>query len=257
MKKKAPNLEIPLFEEFASEPFNLTFAKYIVWKRCRREYKARYLDGYHSKFDPKSNETLIGTLVHRILQIYLSSDRSKLNHSNLLNIAQEQISRYSLHGQLLEHIQYEIERLLNNFYNSNWMPEKDFETEVPVKGTISHNLTISGRIDRLDIYPSKLVIIDYKSYETDLLSNLGISDKFQLIMYYLALPPMKQNMVEKISIYILDLCVENSFYITEDDIRIVKSELINTANDIQSEKNYNSTCGGTCLVCRGKISDRR
>jgi len=121
---------------------------------------------------------------------------------------------------------------LKNFYQK-YLAEKPvvryLEYQFNLK--INNEITIGGKIDRIDNSDGDLKIIDYKTGQAK--SKLTGDDKNQLLIYQLAGQAIFQEPISQLAYYYLEGGGEINFLGSENDLEKIKEKIIKTVSEIK------------------------
>ncbi len=110
------------------------------------------------------------------------------------------------------------------------------------------NVTIKGRIDRIDRVDGGVEIIDYKTGGPKTLETIDKSDKEQLMLYQMAARDILGLKPVRLTYYYLENQTQVSFIATDDDLLDLQEKIIERVAGIRESK-FNATPGFHCKFC--------
>lgn len=271
---------------------NISISRYLKYLDCPRLYYFSNLaclqdnHAYYEKtdllddtlLDDKDNQSvnaaLRGTIIHRLLENMdkMKRDRKGLNRSLLVEVNSLLSEEF---GESFDSMESEVERYLENFNKAESIFTQDrsgnlirSSNEYNFQVTIEDGLTLSGTIDRLDIYENEgnleAYIIDYKTNkifgEEDVVSKVDYY-KRQLYAYSYALSQLPiisgaKPIVKGAYLYFLDCgqCMEVK--ITDREIEELRVELLQALPWLVGRKSfeeYRFVEGKSCSWCKYQI----
>lgn len=160
------------------------FTKKIIAKETKNEQKAEYIDVKTA--DKKAVSKCMGECIDIVLENNLS-DNNALEYNERNKYIKEKIKR------LLDRAAW---TMVSQLKKGNFKP---MFTEYEIKTALNEQLSLVGRIDRIDVYEESdklyINIIDYKSSRKDIdLSDVMSGLQLQLFMYMSSL--IKEELVE-------------------------------------------------------------
>ncbi len=251
-KQKSHFIQDDLILEYDFEKIELSATRLKCFLDCKRKYYFKYIKNLSEFEIPKDqdDERIIGTYLHEALKFAFEKKDAYFVEEELLLELQRYLYPISENGitlrflidtwleKLKPFISNEVARFSDGF--RVFCVEKSFTYKF-------QNLTISGKIDRIDIKNDKLFIIDYKSGKIpkQTLKTLHKSSNFQLQFYYLLLKDQND--------------VFDAFYYDLNEAKLINEPLFNEKLELLYEhlttlgkKEYNFTmCEDLkkCLFC--------
>ncbi len=159
---------------------------------CKRQFYYRYIAKIKSHEIPKElpQEYEIGNIIHNVLKNVYEKQGSFKSKNELKDAIESGFKELNETNPL---INYQIKlwkKILENFYTkeierfSNGYSVISCENELTCK---YEDVTVYGKIDRIDIYKESLEVIDYKSGNYNLYNKKNLQDAtdFQLEFYYI------------------------------------------------------------------------
>ena len=153
----------------------------------------------------------------------------------------------------------EGEKYLRNFLtNSPYAKQVPKLLEYEFRSPVSSDLKIGGRIDRVDVWPNKIVeIVDYKT-GAKMPEQKEVDKNLQLSFYALAADsiqalPFLNIPIEKIKLTLIYLKFNQaiSTYRTQSDLNKAREEILKIRDEIQTS---NFVCTGHfCDTCAFKM----
>ena len=230
----------------------LSYSHIGSFEECPVHYKAKYILGLS---EPATAMTTFGIAIHNALKSYF------------LNPDQDLISLYHKFwkdegfinkNQKLK-LKKEGEKYLRNFLtNSPYAKQVPKLLEYEFRSPVSSDLKIGGRIDRVDVWPNKIVeIVDYKT-GAKMPEQKEVDKNLQLSFYALAADsiqalPFLNIPIEKIKLTLIYLKFNQaiSTYRTQSDLNKAREEILKIRDEIQTS---NFVCTGHfCDTCAFKM----
>ena len=107
-------------------------------------------------------------------------------------------------------------------------------------------VTLKGSIDRIDEVPGGLKLIDYKTGNPK--TALDTDDKFQLLIYQMAVEEVLKEKVVTLSFYYLDNGQKISFLGSEKDLEKTREKVVKIIGEIR-EGEFPPKPGFLCKYC--------
>lgn len=238
--------------------FNVT--ELAVFENCPLQYKYRYVMGIllddieGDVGEEKMDRSAFGMVMHKMLQEFvLFKEQKKWDEEKIFSRFKRLAKAYGIAEENIKYLySSQVQKILNNFLESDYNPYKNKEKVKIVEGNFHLNLKgflIKGTIDRIDyIGKGCFEISDYKTTE-----SINI-DKYNLSMQLYKIGAEKVlgfTPVTKLTLYYLrhgkavSLKIEDS----QDILRKVE-EIISQIN--QGNYNVSKKGGKDCTFCKFK-----
>ncbi|RLA69449.1 MAG: PD-(D/E)XK nuclease family protein [Epsilonproteobacteria bacterium] len=187
-------LEIEAAYDFTAKPLSATALKSFL--TCKRKFYHHYVDRLKDHEIPKDmpDEHEIGTALHNALRdVYLQQNRFN-DKSALKQAVVDALTEHGGSTELDAYLQKLWIRRLEPFFETEIARFKEnevFRCEENLS-TLRNGIKLTGKIDRIDLTPDGLEVLDYKSgkYPLYTVRTLEKATDFQLEFYYLL---VKQN----------------------------------------------------------------
>ncbi len=239
-------------------PLELSFSEINTYIKCPLQYKYQYVLKIPT---PPALSQTFGDIVHKTLQqFYLEYTKNKdVNKELLVKILNRNWLFFGFRdekaGKLLKK---RAEKMLLNFYkkfHKDKLNILDLERWFKIK--LNENITIKGKIDRIDLLDNnELEIIDYKTGEKPKNSKRFDNDlQLPLYAYAASHPTLYNKPLEKIKLsYIyLPKGEKVTFKKKEEDIEKLKKIVIEVAEKIQKGEFSPTPSPFICDFCPFKI----
>ncbi len=250
-------------------PEHFSFTQIKIYDLCPLRYKLIYIDKLPTKGNAKQS---FGQSLHKTLEIFIKRiidkkthqqinlfQQNNINEQNILPSKEELykifeqywIDEWYTDKQEQEKYKQQGKNILSEFYekikqqdiNKFYKVEQNFKIKI-------QDYIIKGRIDRIDKDGNNLLyIIDYKTREKK--KSLTTYDKFQLILYKLAIEQLLKQEIKKLSYYYLQDNQEIDIKIKEKDIEKFMDWVLTCIQNILSQ-NYKAKPGSHCKYCEFK-----
>ncbi len=258
--KHESEAQIPLFEYKEKESPIIkkhtlqsvfSYTQIETFDNCPLQYKYRYI--LRIPVAPKGQASF-GITIHAALEKFYKEYviNKKLGIKRLIEIYREEwIPLGYASATHQNRMKKEGEKMLRKFFATYHDPKNsplDMERDFKIK--ISSDITVVGKIDRVDRHGEMLEIIDYKTGKTPDLKKLEKS--LQLSLYLLAAsgPQMYETPIDKITLtfYYLQEGTKFSMKKKESDLETVRTKITETVGKIRSGA-YPARVGPQCNFC--------
>jgi len=184
--------DLPICEPFDFRTLPLSATMLKSYLSCRRQFYFRYVRKLNAHVITKElpEEWEIGTLLHEALRIVFETREGYGEPSALKAALEEAFAAVARHNPL---VRYQLklwrEKLLP-FYENEVARFAAGKRVVACESALTckvDDITLQGRLDRIDSTPEGLEVLDYKSgtYRVDSAKQVEESREFQLEFYYL------------------------------------------------------------------------
>jgi len=226
------------------------------FRRCPLQYKYRYV----IKIPVPSSAVLgFGDIIHKSMQEFYKRvlKGERLTKETLLSIYE---NKWKSNGFMSKSYEADMkkhgEELLNQYFEKGYDPKtKTIAVEQGFKIKITKDITLGGRIDRVDRKPDGILeIIDYKTGAAP--KKRDVSEDFQLSLYALAATD-KGLFGEKpehiiVSFYFFEGQERMSGTRSKEQLEKIKDEIITTAEEIGTSV-FHPTPGMYCAFCEFRL----
>jgi len=240
----------------AHPPSYIWYTHIESFRRCALQYKYRYV----IKIPVPTSAVLgFGDIIHKSMQEFYTRviKGERPTEKELLLIYE---SKWSSSGFMSKTYEKDMkahgEELLKEYYKKGFNTKtKTIAVEQGFKIKISKDITLGGRIDRVDRrHDGILEIIDYKTGAAP--KKRDPSEDFQLFLYALAASDKgvfdenPEHIV--VSFYFFEGQERLSGTRSKEQLQQVKEEIIETANEI-GVSNFHPTPGMYCAFCEYRL----
>jgi len=224
--------------------------KMNMFAQCRRRYKYHYIDNLIKQYKKEWPWLTMGQNVHDTLFVFL--DKIKTPQERTYDAA-ESILKMKWRANRKGFTDREQEReygmmalsQIKRFIETQNLDVKPFRLEQFHEAMIGTELTLNGRIDRIDeLTDGSLHIIDYKTGEAS-----REIDAFQLLVYSLLVKHNFSRPISKVSNLYLD---NGEFYSISPDstrLEITATKIRDIAQQIASETEFLAKISPLCKYC--------
>lgn len=231
-----------------------SFSQVWSYTQCPLKYRYKYIDKIKPEEFTDSADTILGSIVHDILEkLYkdiniwktVSKDDLISYYENKRKEKEDEANKQwweiLIHNQELELKDYKIRWLIyiSKYYDDHHPFDdiKVIDTELNVIFDIKEWIKFRGFIDRLDKIWNTFIISDYKTNK-----NLPSEDKDhyieQLTLYGIWIKEKYWKYFDslKAKLYFLHFDIQDERELTEQKLEKVKNKYINIINEIENKK---------------------
>lgn len=229
---------------FEASPFKLN-----MFQQCPRQYRFHYIDNLKDVYRKPRPYFTMGDHVHAALKEFLSVvPVNERNISKLEDLLRQKWRRNRKGFNDIEDEKKWGEKALNQL---RWFAQSQDLSVTPLlvedyhKAELSTNITLKGRIDRVDQEADgNLHIIDYKTGKMP-----EEIDRTQLYIYALILSKEQNLPVSKVSYLYLEAGEFLTLEPTAADLEQAASYVIELVDRICAEREYPATPNNYCGTC--------
>jgi len=220
-----------------------SYSKIKLFGDCPHSYKLRYIDKIRVE-KPQTVEQFTGNMVHKALEYLhekIMGEKVPSLTQVLVKLEMQWNKRFD-GNKLMINYQKNYKQLaftaVENYYNANspFANDKTIAVEKRVDKKFD-NFNLMGYVDRIEEFPEKFVIHDYKS------GQKKYFDEDQLKMYHLLLGPEKNAELVWHFVF-LDEKEE-----IKSDLTGFENQISEKINKIESEKEFEKRKTGRCNWC--------
>ncbi len=242
--------------------FRLSPLRVRVFNTCRLRYRYQYTDKLQARLRPSDTA---GTLVHNVLcDLFSNVPPEERTEERLIDMFQERWAALSPRYLRLPEAQELHDRnlaALRRFAQREDLRAQPFQVEAYVQVAIAPDVTLFGRMDRIDEEPDgTLHIVDYKTG-----GHPGDVDASQLHLYAIMVERKLERTVSRASFWFLgDDSVWTADLSPQDKEQALTGALA-AVNEMQREEHFEPTVAPHCAHCpylyacaaREEIAQRR
>jgi DNA helicase-2/ATP-dependent DNA helicase PcrA len=242
--------------EITKPPSYIWYTHIESFRRCPLQYKYRYVIKIPI---PTSAVLGFGDIMHKTMQeFYQQVMKGECPKKEMLLSLYEQ--KWKSNGFMSKAYESNMKKhgedLLKEYYAKGYDPkEKTVAVELGFKIKIAEEVTLGGKIDRVDRKgDGKLEIIDYKTGVAP--KKRDVSEDFQLSLYALAATDKgvfgekPENLI--VSFYFFEGQERMSATRGKEQLEKVKEEIVTTATDIGTS-DFRPTPGMYCAFCEFRL----
>jgi putative RecB family exonuclease len=242
--------------------FRLSPLRVRVFNTCRLRYRYQYVDKLEARLRPSDTA---GTLVHNVLcDFFAKEPQGERSEERLISMFEERWAALSPRYLRMPGVQELHDRNLDSlrrFAQREDLRAEPFQVEAYVQIRIAPDVTLFGRMDRIDEEPDgTLHIVDYKTG-----SHPGDVDASQLRLYAIMVESKLERTVSRASFWYLD---DGSVWTAElapRDKEQALSGALAAVREMQREQRFEPTVAPHCAACpylyacdmREEIAQRR
>lgn len=242
--------------------FRLSPLRVRVFNTCRLRYRYQYVDKLEARLRPSDTA---GTLVHNVLcDFFAKEPQAERSEERLISMFEERWAALSPRYLRMPGVQELHDRnldALRRFAQREDLRAEPFQVEAYVQIRIAPDVTLFGRMDRIDEEPDgTLHIVDYKTG-----SHPGDVDASQLHLYAIMVESKLERIVSRASFWYLD---DDSVWTAElapQDKERALSGALAAVREMQREQRFGPTVAPHCAACpylyacdmREEIAQRR
>lgn len=214
---------------------DMSYTRLSTFDDCQARYFYSYIIKEPQDF---GNPALLGNIIHTALEVTLE-DGQHIDLKELLSNYQAAVLDYDPDGNIPDYLIEDGETMLRQFTDDS--PEKvnAYAKELPFSFILGP-ARFNGFIDLVSVYPTRVVIRDYKSGKQEV-AYKNIQTNLQLGIYSLymkALFPDKEIYSE---LYYLRTGKAKGHLFTDDDLEQVETVLLDKVNEIVGTENFKAT----------------
>ncbi len=242
--------------------FRLSPLRVRVFNTCRLRYRYQYVDKLQARLRPADTA---GSLVHNVLCDFFGKlPQKQRDRKRLIAMFEERWAALSPRYLRMEGVDELHDRNLESlrqFAQREDLEAEPFRVEEYVQVQIAPDVTLFGRMDRIDEEPDgTLHIIDYKTG-----SHPGDVDASQLHLYAIMVESKLERTVSRASFWYLDGGSVWTTELTRAEKEMVLAGALAAAKDMQKEREFEPTVAPHCAGCpylhvcemRDEIAQRR
>jgi putative RecB family exonuclease len=242
--------------------FRLSPLRVRVFNTCHLRYRYQYIDKLQARLRPADTA---GSLVHNVLcDFFAKVQRKERDRERLIAMFEERWAalspRYLRISGVAELHDHNLDAL-QRFAESADLGAEPFQVEAYIQVLIAPEVTLFGRLDRIDEEPDKtLHIIDYKTG-----SHPGDVDASQLHLYAIMVERKLERTVSRASFWYLGDGSVWTTALTSSDKKQVLAGALAAVKDMEREKKFTPNIAPHCAGCpylyacdvREEIAQRR
>lgn len=242
--------------------FRLSPLRVRVFNTCRLRYRYQYVDKLPARLRPADTA---GSLVHTVLcDFFAKVPRQERDEARLLAMFDERWAALSpryLRMPGVDKLHDHSRGVLERFAQREDLRAEPFRIEEYVQVRIAPDVTLFGRMDRIDEEPDRsLHIVDYKTG-----SHPGDVDASQLHLYAIMVESKLERSVSRASFWYLDDASAWTAELTPADKKRALAGALAAVKEMRSETGFPPTIARHCAGCpylyacseREKIARRR
>jgi len=224
---------------------DFSYSRIDTYKMCPAKYFYSYISREPRSFAPAA---VLGNIVHAVFEDVLEKDKP-LDHQELKLEYSKTIPVWDPKNQIPQELLDAGNVIIDEFYDQNL--DKTFNIYEKELGFdfIIGSYRVRGFIDRIDIDGDLIHIIDYKTGKWEV-SPKDISTNLQLGVYALAVKNLFPDKDVYAELYYLRSGRRKGHLFTDEDIELVKVNLIKQMNNIINDTNFTPTSNTrVCSFC--------
>jgi putative RecB family exonuclease len=220
--------------------------RFRVFDSCRLRYRYQYVDKVRARLRPSDTA---GTLVHRVLCDFFTKVPSE-EHTTAVLFQMFEDGWNALSPRYLQMKGVEVHReasvrQLQNFAEHFDLRAEPFAVEAYLQVEMTPEVTLFGRIDRVDEEPDgTLHIIDYKTGE-----QADEVEARQIRLYAIMVERELERTVSKASFWDLDHGSSWTETLDESVKRLAVDEMLAAVEEMQRITDYPPTIAEHCAYC--------
>jgi putative RecB family exonuclease len=226
--------------------FRLSPLRVRVFRACRLRYRYQYVDKIPARLRPADTA---GSLVHNILcDFYAKVPAAERTEERLLSMFEERWAALSpryLRMPGVDELHEKSARVLRGYAAREDLQAEPYAVEPYVQVKIAPEVTLFGRMDRIDEEPDRtLHIIDYKTG-----SHPGDVDASQLHLYAIMVEAKLERTVSRASFWYLDDGTVWTAALTPADKRRARADALAAVKEMEAETEFKPTIAPHCAGC--------
>lgn len=229
-----------------ANPFRLSPFRWGTFRRCRRQYKYRYVERLPTP--PNPNDTM-GQHVHAALRDLMARPAEERTAARAADLLRRRwaTNRAGFRG-LADEARWKA-RALEQIERFTSLPEAAGEPaalERYIEVDLDSNVRAVGRIDRIDMTGDGLHVIDYK---TSVRPPDDAIDPGQLRLYAMMIRRTVDRPVARATYLYLEDGADWSERPSDQDIEAIADDAVRAVGEITRERDYEPTIGRYCAFC--------
>ncbi len=242
--------------------FRLSPLRVRVFNTCRLRYRYQYVEKLQARLRPSDTA---GSLVHNVLCDFFSKvPQEERSEERLIDMFEGRWAALSPRYLRMAEAQELHDRnrdALRRFAQREDLRAQPFQVEAYVQVPIAPDITLFGRMDRIDEEPDgTLHIVDYKTG-----AHPGDVDPSQLHLYAIMVEKKLERTVSRASFWYLDDDSVWTTDLTPGDKEQALDGALTAVNEMQREEQFEPTIAPHCAGCpylyacavREEIAQRR
>lgn len=219
------------FEKLSLTEFS--YSRIDTYEMCPSKYFFSYIKREPRQF---GEAAVLGNIVHAVLEDVVSSTDT-LSFDDMKSKYQEHTLSLDPNSQISKSLISVGHEIIEEFYDTNEGKLFDvFEKEMGFKFIIGNYLII-GFIDRVDVVGDSVHIVDYKTGKREVAAK-DVHSNLQLGIYALAASHFFPGKEITASLHYLRTNRLKSHTYSNEDLDLIKSNLIKRINNIMSDQNF-------------------
>jgi putative RecB family exonuclease len=242
--------------------FRLSPLRVRVFNTCRLRYRYQYVDKLQARLRPSDTA---GSLVHNVLcDFFTKVPEKERTEERLINMFEGRWAALSPRYLRMAEAQELHDRnldALRRFAQREDLHAQPFQVEAYVQVPIAPDVTLFGRMDRIDEEPDgTLHIVDYKTG-----AHPGDVDASQLHLYAIMVERKLERTASRASFWYLDDDSVWTAELTPEDKEQALAGALAAVSEMQREKHFEPNVAPHCADCpylyacavREEIAQRR
>ncbi len=238
----------------------ITYSNLQMFDICPLHYKAKVIFSIPT---PTASVQSFGIAMHNALQIFYEAIKAgeKPSVSRLEELLKKEWISDGFDSKAYEQERkIQGKRMLNDFYKTNFPNDIPLTTplglEMPFNFTLKNGVKVFGKIDRIDVTPTGIEIIDYKTGEDN--PKAFKAHELQLAMYALAATRVKDPILNRkpdeitLSLYFLEGNTKKSMTFTQEDLEKFEDELVSKIEEIEKSE-FKCSKNVLCVNCEYRL----
>jgi RecB family exonuclease len=225
--------EIDPLHKLALQDFSYT--RLNTFEECQARYFYSYVLKEPQDFGAPA---LMGNVIHKALEVTLE-DGQKINLRELLDNYKAALEDHDPDGYMPEQLIVDGEEMLRQFVDNFSEEIEIYAKELPFSFILGP-ARFNGFIDVVSVYPSRVVIRDYKSGKQEV-AYKNIQSNLQVGIYSLYAKKLFPDKEIYAELYYLRTGKAKGHLFTDDDLLQVESILLDKVNSIIATENFTTT----------------
>jgi len=239
-----------ILDETEVDPLNRLALQDFSYSRlnCFSECEARYFYSYVLR-EPMDfgNPALLGNIIHKALEITLE-DGQQINLHELLQNYRDAVGELDPEANIPEGMLTDGEGMLIQYVDDHPGDMEFYAKELPFSFVLGP-ARFNGFIDLVSVYPTRVVIRDYKSGKQEI-TYKSTPDNLQLGIYSLIAKKMFPDKEVYAEVYYLRSGKAKGHLFTDDDLSKVEAKLLDQVTEVLNKTDFKTTANErACLWC--------
>lgn len=224
---------------------DFSYSRIDTYTQCPAKYFYSYIQKEPRQFNAAAT---LGNIVHSVLENKLENNK-QIDLEELKSEYEKNIPIWDPDNKISNELISVGSQIIDDFYDTNSDVDFHIFDKELAFSLIIGSYKIIGFIDRVDVYEDRVHITDYKTGKWEVTLK-EVPNNLQLGIYALAMDHIFPDKEVYAELYYLRSGKKKGHLFSKQDIENVKVKLIQSINNIISDRNFNPTSNGRiCSYC--------